>query len=86
MPLHQAPWGEAAGAGGQRYDVVLDAIGGSYEAASLRLLKPGGMLSSLGATGPGVERVSVLGMVALLFNVFWRTTLGKLRLGPKYNL
>ena len=66
--------------------MVLDSIGGSYEAASLRLVKRGGVLSALGATGPDVDRVSVFGMVGLLFNAFKRTLLGRLGLAPKYNL
>lgn len=80
----QAPWAETAAAGGEGFDLVVDSIGGSYERASLRLLKPGGRLSALGATGPGVDRVSYWGMAALLLNAFKRTMLGRLRLAPKY--
>ena len=75
-----------AAAGGEGFDLVVDSIGGSYERASLRLLKPGGRLSALGATGPGVDRVSYWGMAALLLNAFKRTMLGRLRLAPKYTL
>ena len=84
--LPQAPWEEAAAAGGEGFDLLVDSIGGSYESASLRLLKPGGRLSALGATGPGVDHVSYWGMAALLFNAFKRTLLGRLRLAPKYTL
>lgn len=70
----------------QPFDVILDTIGGSYETASLRLLARGGLLSVVGATGPDVKSVSVLGMAALLGNAFWRTLLGWLRLGPWYKL
>lgn len=84
----QGPWEAAAreSLGGERYDFVLDTIGGSYEAASLRLVKRGGQLAGVGATGPDVARVSLLGMAALLFNAGWRTLMGRLGLAPKYHL
>lgn len=65
---------------------MVDAVGGSYQAASLRLLSPGGWFSSLGATGPDVHHVSVLGMLGLMAGAAWRTLLGKLRLGPRFKL
>jgi NADPH:quinone reductase-like Zn-dependent oxidoreductase len=70
----------------QRFDYVLDTIGGPYEGASRRVLAPGGLLAAVGATGPDVKTVSVLGMVALLGNALMRTLLGWLRLGHKYKL
>lgn len=79
----KGPW-EAAAAAGPRYDLILDTIGGPYEAASLALLAPGGRLAALGATGPGVERVSVWGMAALLLNAVRRYLAGRLGLGPAY--
>lgn len=78
------PWDAGLAAAGQRYDAVVDTIGGSYQAASMRLLAPGGCFSALGATGPGLEHVSVLGMIGLMAGAAWRTLLGKLRLGPKF--
>ncbi|EFN53611.1 hypothetical protein CHLNCDRAFT_136860 [Chlorella variabilis] len=83
----KGPWEAAAreSLGGERYDFVLDTIGGSYEAASLRLVKRGGQLAGVGATGPDVARVSLLGMAALLFNAGWRTLMGRLGLAPKYH-
>lgn len=65
---------------------MVDTIGGPYEKASLALVAPGGCLVALGATGPGVDRVSVAGMAALLLNAMWRTLAGKLRLAPRYTL
>lgn len=82
----QGPWDAAAAAAGQRFDLIVDTIGGPYEAASLRLVAPGGRLCSLGATGPGVDRVSVWGMARLLLNAGWRTLAGRLRLAPRYTL
>lgn len=82
----QGPWDAGLAAAGQRYDAVVDTIGGSYQAASMRLLAPGGCFSALGATGPGLEHVSVLGMIGLMAGAAWRTLLGKLRLGPKFKL
>lgn len=87
LPLRlQGPWDAAAAAAGQRFDLVVDTIGGPYEAASLRLVAPGGSLAALGATGPGVDRVSVWGMARLLLGAGWRTLAGKLRLAPRYTL
>ncbi len=82
-PPLQSPWDEAVQ---QPFDLILDTIGGPYEAASRRLLARGGMLVSVGATGPDVKSVSVLGMLALLGNAMLRTLLGWARLGPKYKL
>ncbi|PSC73044.1 NADPH:quinone reductase isoform A [Micractinium conductrix] len=79
----QGPW-EASPAAKERFDLIVDTIGGSYETASLRLLRRGGRLAGLGASGPGVERVSVLGLVGLIANAAWRSLLGKLGLAPKY--
>ena len=81
----QGPW-EASPAAKERFDLIVDTIGGSYETASLRLLRRGGRLAGLGASGPGVERVSVLGLVGLIANAAWRSLLGKLGLAPKYTL
>lgn len=78
------PWEEAAAAGGQRYDLIVDTIG--LERASMRLLAPKGRLCGLGASGPGVERVSVLGILAMLLTAGWRTLAGRLGLGPAYTL
>ena len=80
------PWHEDPAATAAPFDLVVDAVGGPYERASLRLLAPGGHLSALGATGPGVDRVSYLGMARLLGNAVLRTLLGKLRLGHSYCL
>lgn len=80
----QGPWAEAVEASGERFDLVVDIVGGSYEAASLKLLKPGGRLCALGASGPDVKKVSMLGIVGLLFNAFRRTMMGRLGLGHKY--
>lgn len=80
----QGPWAEAAKTSGERFDLVLDIIGGSYQAASLKLLKPGGRLCAFGASGPDVSKVSVLGIVGLMLGALWRTMLGRLGLGPKY--
>ena len=46
----------------------------------------GARLAALGATGPGVGRVSYLGMASLLLNAARRTLAAKLRLGPRYTL
>lgn len=84
--LLQGPWDQAAAAAGDRFDLVVDTIGGSYEPASLRLLKPGGHFSALGASGPGVKSVSMWGIAAMLLNALRRYVAGRLRLGPRYLL
>ncbi len=56
-PHRQGPWDAALQAAGERFDLVVDTIGGPYEKASLALVARGGRLAALGATGPGVERV-----------------------------
>lgn len=81
----KGPWQADPAATAEPFDLVLDTIGGSYEAASLKLVKPRtGRLCSLGATGPGLDRVSIWGMVTLMGGAMWRTLLGKLGLGPMY--
>ena len=82
----QAPWEQSPEAKTAPFDIVVDSIGGPYERASLALLARGGALSALGATGPGVCRVSLWGMAALLFNAMARTLAGKLGLGHRYQL
>ncbi|KAI3424236.1 hypothetical protein D9Q98_009592 [Chlorella vulgaris] len=69
---------------GEKFDHIVDTIGGSYESDSLKLVKRGGMLVSLGASGPHATHVSVLGILVMLLTAFTRTLLGKLHLGPKY--
>lgn len=64
----------------------MDTIGGSYERASLRLLSKGGSFANLGASGPGVDKVSVWGIVGMLLGAMWRSMLGAVRLGPPYKL
>jgi hypothetical protein len=59
---------------------------GSYEAASLRLLKRGGELVSVGSSGPGRDGVGLAGLVGMLLNAAVRSTLGRLGLGPWYRL
>ena len=73
-------------AAGERFDLIVDTVGGPYEKASLPLVSKGGRLAALGATGPGVERVSLGGIAALLLGALWRSLVGKLGLGPKYTL
>ena len=65
---------------------MVDTIGGSYEPASLALLKKGGSFAGLGASGPGVERVSLWGIAAMLLTALQRWAVGRLRLGPRYTL
>jgi NADPH:quinone reductase-like Zn-dependent oxidoreductase len=84
--LLQGPWNQSPAATGEKFDFILDVIGGWYEAASLRLLKSGGQLAAVGATGPDVDRVGYGGMLSLLLGVTWKTLLGKLGLGHKYHL
>lgn len=69
-----------------RFDAVVDTIGGSYQPASLRLLAKGGSFAALGATGPDLHSVSLLGIVGLMAGAAWRTLLGKLHLGPRFKL
>lgn len=69
----------------QPFDCVLDTIGGNYEPASLRLIKAGGVMSGLGATGGDYKPPTVLGMAALLLNALRRTAMGRLGLAPKYH-
>lgn len=82
----QGPWEASPGATAAPFDHILDTIGGSYERASLRLLAKGGSFANLGASGPGVERVSVWGIAAMLLNALWRWAAGAVRLGPRYKL
>ncbi|KAL4424060.1 hypothetical protein ABPG75_001361 [Micractinium tetrahymenae] len=49
------PWEAAPTAAGALFDAIVDTVGGPYQAASLRLLAPGGWFSALGATGPDVN-------------------------------
>ena len=57
----QAPWHQSPQAQAAPFDLVLDLIGGPYEGPSMRLLAKGGRLAVFGASGPGVERVSLAG-------------------------
>lgn len=79
------PWEKAPAATAQPFDVVVDTIGGPYQAASMRLLRRGGVLSGLGATGPGVEKVSLWGMAALLAGAAGSMLKGKMGLAPRFN-
>lgn len=84
--LPQGPWEASPGATAAPFDHIVDTIGGSYERASLRLLSKGGSFANLGASGPGVERVSVWGIAGMLLAAFWRWAVGAVRLGPRYKL
>lgn len=86
MDYSEGPWHEAVGA--QRFDAVIDTIGGSYEPASLRLIARGGFLASLGGSGPdnmSLQRpLGVAAFLGFLANALARTALGRLGLGPRF--
>ena len=80
------PWEQAPAATAQPFDVVVDTIGGPYQAASMRLLKRGGVLSDVGSTGPGQKKLSMWGMTLMVASMAATMLKGKMRLAPHYNL